>query len=1644
MRKKRISLLLVFAMLLSMLPVTAVAAPAANEPTASWTHHTVTLTAPKDTVGEQKDITGVRITNETSKDAYTITSDTGTVEVYKNSNDAEYIYLLGADAKFYDVKTDSSERALEMESFEADSNPAGLVSKNKVNIEADMTLTITGKPIVTSEKTVTVDAKGNVTAWSAEEGHKLSLYVVDDYDLTKVTQATKVGKDLTPISGTKINRADCVDKKVLAIESAEDQQKAARFYAAALSEMITDSTPAPTVTSFTVNNVTTTTPSEGNTYEVTLPDVDKAGDVPLTISYEISEDTTIEFTSGGATWNSEVEKFTATMNVNVNEGDSATQGFGFTLKKAGASNVTGLLNVTVKVKSGEDAKAPTLSTLKLGDNQDSILVDGQTEYSTTLNFDDSTDQVVSIAYEISNDVDVDEVDIKVEGATWNETDKVLNATVKPAKTETEATATTVKITLTNKKDESKKTKYTLSIKGTYTEQTGDTYTVTGTVYELDPDTKVKTPLADATITVETKAKADAIKTDANGEYTIEGLTGGDYTITAEKDGYGPATINVSVGGEEKIVTVEDIVLEKASEGDNFTLKLDLTNLTATDAEDGQELTKDQALTVTLTPNAGYKLPESVTVEMGGETLEDGTGYTYVKGVVTISTVTGSVTITAAGTEDSGNKADLGLTVTVGEETKTLAEDKDSMSVTLGDQKGETASVDFGYKLTGDTKVVSVTVKDADEAADGNGKVTVSVDGDPATVTFVVTDGTDTNTYTLVITATSKSTYSISGRVYDIADDTKAIAGATVTCGDKNGTTDADGKYTITGLVDSTYTLTAKADGYESKTIENVEVNGKNVENVDFALEATGDTPPSGDKPVLNKLTVGNKPMTIKPVMTVTLDQSNEKTYDVLITYDIADDVSIDMDIAKETAEGFVATVTPGELAEVVITLTKGDMTNEYTVVINVPRPTGSTAPVLTGKTELVEGKDAKDYPVTIESTVAFDKTNGKNIKNWEISGTNLKLSSIAISEDGKTATLTFSGTAAYSTMNIKALAAAFVEGTTDDSNTIEIKIDRDTSVGEYTTVVFTVIDDTVDPAVNVDGVNITVRDKDGTGIDGGKTKDGKLTLHLQLADEGKPYTVEASKNGYTVASADVTTDSSEVTLNIKKIETKVAAEVDASGNAPATELKLPDEDHPLAEGSDPVEATVNVDATEATVTFDENQVKAMKDKTLVSSTTVNVGKNSVTIPAEVLSEKVGASEIGVEVKETGTTTTNDKSGNPINVKKAVSVTVYDVTDGAKTEITTINGLVNQLITIIMDVGEEITDRSQFALIYIDNGVGKKISDSRWAPVEGTTTITVSMSHLSEIALISSDDAANLDADAAGQILIAGKVTDETGAPAEGVTVTLKGGEAELTATTNENGEYDFSENGTKPYADNVEYTLNFEKAGYYDSKTDVKLALTGGKMNVKLNRVMTDVTVTVVDENGNPVENATVTVTLDGQMLTFSLLTDKENEGKGIYGGVKLPAGEHDISVNAKQGDKTISGATKLILPGATNAMATLTEAGAEGTLQFRDAGKNGMIEVRFTGQAGTKYLVEAKSDDGKGNRDYRYNLYNGVVDTFMETRGQNRDTIKIWKILNSNDIIEFTRAGVASVRPAQVDGSFTTSYNVYGRDGAGNTWQDA
>lgn len=123
-------------------------------------------------------------------------------------------------------------------------------------------------------------------------------------------------------------------------------------------------------------------------------------------------------------------------------------------------------------------------------------------------------------------------------------------------------------------------------------------------------------------------------------HVIRALIGTTGWIVANNASNGTFTVSTVAGcvGENNIVIADTSFLSVTTT---------LTNL----ASDGgaKVLTYDD-YACTLTPDAGYTLPTTITVTMGGTTLVAGTGYTYnsTTGAVSVPNVTGALVITADG------------------------------------------------------------------------------------------------------------------------------------------------------------------------------------------------------------------------------------------------------------------------------------------------------------------------------------------------------------------------------------------------------------------------------------------------------------------------------------------------------------------------------------------------------------------------------------------------------------------------------------------------------------------------------------------------------------------------------------------------------------------------------------------------------------------------------------------------------------------------------------------------------------------------------------------------------------------------------------------------------------------------------------
>lgn len=206
-----------------------------------------------------------------------------------------------------------------------------------------------------------------------------------------------------------------------------------------------------------------------------------------------------------------------------------------------------------------------------------------------------------------------------------------------------------------------------------------------------------------------------------------------YTVTAE---------NLSMQEYTVTVTLEDVPTE-------YDVTYDVTNITANDQPTKIEL--GEKLEVTLVADSGYTLPDSITVKMGGDTLENfDFGYEKSTGKVTILQVTGDVKIIASGvqeTQKSSNANLASLSYQIGEGTTTVldgfAEGTISYDVELPYETSQTAEI----TLKGTTSHSEANI------TENNGVILEAGEG-TATITVTAEDGITTKTYALKFTIAS--------------------------------------------------------------------------------------------------------------------------------------------------------------------------------------------------------------------------------------------------------------------------------------------------------------------------------------------------------------------------------------------------------------------------------------------------------------------------------------------------------------------------------------------------------------------------------------------------------------------------------------------------------------------------------------------------------------------------------------------------------------------------------------------------------------------------------------------------------------------------------------------------------------------------
>ncbi len=397
-----------------------------------------------------------------------------------------------------------------------------------------------------------------------------------------------------------------------------------------------------------------------------------------------------------------------------------------------------------------------------------------------------------------------------------------------------------------------------------------TYSIRGTVRIGE------TPLSGVTIT----GANQVVSTTASGEYTLSGLTGGNYTVTPSKTEYTftPSSRNVLVTNAD--VNSQDFAATLITYSISGTITrngqpvanavVSLTGGTAstdiTDAVGAYSFDGLPAGNYTITPSKANHtftpLNRSVTVGPSA-TQRDFTATaaysisgTILEGMNPLS----GVEVNGGGKTAITNASGVYTLTGVVPGTHTITPEKDSYGFTPVNRtvivdEADLTGVDFQgsfqtFSLGGTLTLNGVAVAGAQVALNTGATTTTNAEGTYlftglAGGDYTVTPTKAEHTFTpasrpvelnsadnLAVNFTAAlNTYSVSGTVLASG---QPVSGVTVTAGDHTATTASNGTYTLTGLTAGTYTVTPARLGYVF-TPEDTEVTvGPSQLGIDFS------------------------------------------------------------------------------------------------------------------------------------------------------------------------------------------------------------------------------------------------------------------------------------------------------------------------------------------------------------------------------------------------------------------------------------------------------------------------------------------------------------------------------------------------------------------------------------------------------------------------------------------------------------------------------------------------------------------------------------------------------------------------------------------------------------------------------------------
>ena len=172
-----------------------------------------------------------------------------------------------------------------------------------------------------------------------------------------------------------------------------------------------------------------------------------------------------------------------------------------------------------------------------------------------------------------------------------------------------------------------------------------TSSLTGSSWDTTDTDNLMTPNADGTYSI-------TYQNVASGNYEVKAVKNGSYDsgqwpYSGNKaftvDGTSTVTVTLNLTTNELTVDIVPVV-------NTYNVTFNGTNVTSNGASTATDASN---YTATLTPAAGYHLPASITVAVGGKTVTSGYSYNSSTGALTINkaTITGDITVTAAAEAD---------------------------------------------------------------------------------------------------------------------------------------------------------------------------------------------------------------------------------------------------------------------------------------------------------------------------------------------------------------------------------------------------------------------------------------------------------------------------------------------------------------------------------------------------------------------------------------------------------------------------------------------------------------------------------------------------------------------------------------------------------------------------------------------------------------------------------------------------------------------------------------------------------------------------------------------------------------------------------------------------------------------------------